>query len=177
MSRRHCGDGTGRTRHRSIAADRPAPARYPTRFAVDLPHPVSTAGAGSWTQSGGLSTWTYSIRVPTAVSLSFHASQVDFPGGAVLKVTGANGTSATYRAKGIGRSGLWSRPLAGDSLVLSLTVSAAARPQTDLEIESFQAGYRSLGPGVPDNPHFRKSRAKGRANRQRLHRELRVRNQ
>lgn len=130
-------------------------ARYPTRFAVDLPHPVSMADAGSWTQNGGLSTWTYSIRIPTAVSMSFHARRVNLPASAVLEVTAANGTSATYRARDIARSGLWSRPLAGDSLVLSLTVDTAERPQTVLEIQSFQAGYRSLGAGVPDNTHFR----------------------
>ena len=131
-------------------------ARYPTRFAVDLPHPVSMADAGSWTQSGGLSIWTYSIRVPTTVSLSFHAARVNFPAGAVLKVTGANGTSATYRARDIARSGLWSRPLPGDSLLLSLTVDTAARRQAVLEIQSFQAGYRGLEAGVPDNDHYRK---------------------
>jgi lysyl endopeptidase len=130
-------------------------ARYPTRFAVDLPHPVSTADGGTWTQSGGDSTWTYSIRIPTAVSLSFHADRASFPAGAVLKVTGANGASATYRARDIARSGLWSRPLPGDSLLLSLTVDTAARPQTVLQVESFQAGYRSLGAGVPDNAHYR----------------------
>lgn len=135
-------------------------ARYPNRFAVDLPHPVSTADAGSWTQSGGLSTWTYSIRIPTAVSLSFHALRVNFPASAVLKVTATNGTSATYRGRDIARSGLWSRPLVGDSLLLSLTVDNAERPQTVLDIVSFQAGYRSLGAGVPDNTYFRSLRRK-----------------
>jgi len=130
-------------------------AQYPTRFAVDLPHPVSMADAGSWTQSGGLSTWTYSIRVPTAVSMSFHADHVSLPAGAVLKVTGANGASASYRTRDIARSGIWSRPLPGDSLLLSLTVETAARPQTVLQIESFQAGYRGLGGSVADNPHYR----------------------
>jgi hypothetical protein len=130
-------------------------ARYPTRFAVDLPHAVSTADAGQWTQSGRLSTWTYSIRVPTAVSMSFHAGRVDLPASALLTVTGSNGTSAVYRTRDIARSGLWSRPLPGDSLLLSLTVDTAARAQSTLEIESFQAGYRSLAAGVPDNAHYR----------------------
>ena len=131
-------------------------AQYPTRFAVDLPHPVSMADAGSWTENGGLSTWTFSIRVPTAVSMSFHAALVNFPAGAVLKVIGANGASAIYRAQDIARSGLWSRPLPGDSLLLSMTVDTAARAQAVLDIESFQAGYRSLGAGVPDNAHYRR---------------------
>src|ERR1700758_2806905 len=52
-------------------------AQYPTRFAVDVPHVVSTANAGTWRQNGTSSTWTYSIRVATAVSMSFHASVVN----------------------------------------------------------------------------------------------------
>src|SRR5262249_57081800 len=34
-------------------------ARYPTRFAVDLPHQVTIADTGTWTQNGTRSTWTY----------------------------------------------------------------------------------------------------------------------
>jgi len=132
-----------------------ASARYPTRFAVDLPHPVSTVSAGTWTQRGGRSTWSYTVRVPTAVSMSFHADHVNLPAGAVLTVTGANGTSASYRSRDIARSGLWSRPLPGDSLHLSLSVDATARGQTVLQIASLQAGYRSLGAGVADNAHYR----------------------
>ncbi len=130
-------------------------AAFPTRFAVDVPHAVSTAGAGSWTQSGTRSTWTYSIRIPTAVSVSFHASHLNLPGDAVLTVTGKNGGSASYQARDIARGALWSRPLPGDSLALSLSVSAAERPLAALQIESFQAGYRSLGGNVPDNEHYR----------------------
>jgi hypothetical protein len=130
-------------------------AHYPTRFAVDVLHPVSTADAGTWTQTGTRSIWAYSMRVPTAVSMSFHASHVTLPAGAVLTVTGKNGASASYRARDIARSGLWSRPLPGDSLVLTLSVNTTERPQTTLQIQSLQAGYRSLGPGVPDNAHYR----------------------
>jgi hypothetical protein len=128
---------------------------YPTRFAVDVPHRLSTADAGSWMQNGKSSTWTYAIRVPTAVSLSFHASSVDLPPSAVLTVTGTNGVSASYRARDVARSGLWTRPLSGDSLMLSLSLSTSERSRTSLQIDSFQAGYRSLGGGVPDHAHYR----------------------
>jgi hypothetical protein len=129
-------------------------AQYPTRFAVDVPHVVSTVNDGVWTQSGTISTWTYSIRIPAAVSVSFHASSVNLPPGAVLTVTGKSGVSVHYRGGDIAGSGLWSRPLAGDSLLLSLSVSGAQRPM--IQIDSFQAGYRGLGAGVPDNPHYRR---------------------
>jgi len=39
--------------------------------------------------------------------------------------------------------------------VLSLSLNSAERPQLILLIDSFQAGYRGLGAGVPDNPHYR----------------------
>jgi hypothetical protein len=130
-------------------------AQYPTRFAVDVTHTVSTASAGTWSQSGTSSTWTYSIRIPTAVSMSFHASSLRLPPSAVLTVTGSDGVGTGYRAHDVARSGLWSRPLAGDTLMLSLSVSAAERAQAALQIDSFQAGYRSLGGGVTDNAHYR----------------------
>ena len=131
-------------------------ARYTTRFAVDVPHRVSIADTGVWTQDGARVRWTYSITIPTAVSLSFHAARVNLPADAVLTVTGGAGFSTSYRARDVARGGLWSRPLAGDTLQLSLTLSATSRPLAVLQIESFQAGYRSLGGGVPDHPHYLK---------------------
>jgi hypothetical protein len=129
-------------------------AQFPTRFAVDVPHTVSTANAGTWTQSGTRSTWTYSIRIPTAVSMSFHASGLSLPGDAELTVTGKNGAGVSYKARDIVRGGLWSRLFPGDSLALSLSVSASERPAAAVQIASFQAGYRSLGGTVQDNPHY-----------------------
>ena len=131
-------------------------AQSPTRFAVDLPHPVSMDRTGTWTRAGGTSTWTYSIRVPTAVSMSFHAQRASLPSGAVLTVTANNGAHTSYSARDISRGGLWSRPLPGDSLFLSLTLSSSQQPQAILEIASFQAGYRGLGGGAPDHPEYQK---------------------
>jgi hypothetical protein len=130
-------------------------APYSTRFAVDVPHAISITNVGTWTQNGPRSTWTYSIRIPTAVSMSFHASRLNLPASAVLTVTGTNGVSTSYRAHNVARSGLWSRPLAGDSLQISISLSSTERPLAALEIESFQAGYRGLGGGVTDNAHYR----------------------
>ncbi|HTV50653.1 MAG TPA: hypothetical protein VME21_05665, partial [Steroidobacteraceae bacterium] len=131
-----------------------ASAKYPTRFAVDIPHPVSSAADGSWTQNGSSSAWTYAIRIPTAVSMSFHASSLRLPADAVLTVTGNTGTSRSYRARDISRGGLWSRPVPGDSLVISLSLNTAERSRALVQIQSFQAGYRGLGAGVPDNAHY-----------------------
>jgi hypothetical protein len=122
---------------------------------VDVPHPIARNEAGSWTQNGTTSTWTYAIRIPSAVSMSFHASAAYLPPSGVLTVAGINGVVVSYRAGDIARSGLWSRPLAGDSLLLSLTLSTAERPRVALQIDSFQAGYRGLGGNLEDHPYYR----------------------
>lgn len=141
-------------------------AQSPTRFAIDIPHAVSADQAGTWTSAAGTSTWTYSVRVPTAVSMSLHASRASLPTGAVLTITGNDGTRVSYRAGDVSRGGLWSRPLPGDTLFISLSLSDAQRTQAVLQIESLQAGYRSLGGLVPDHPEYRRlfPRQKAQAN-------------
>ena len=129
-------------------------AHYPTRFAVDVAHPISTIDHGQWTDNGHTSTWAYATRIDTAVSMSFHASVLALPPSAVLTVTGASGSS-TYRSRDVNRGGLWARPLPGDMLSLSLSVDDAERSTVSLQISSFQAGYRGLGGGILDNPHYR----------------------
>src|ERR1700693_5797099 len=70
------------------------------RFAVDIPHPIDTsqAGTGTWSVTRGVATWRYSVRVRTAVSLSFHAANIFLPSSAQLKVLGG-GSTYTYSAK------------------------------------------------------------------------------
>ena len=112
-----------------------AAATAKNRFAVDIPHPVS-----------GTNTWVYSVRIPGAVSMSFHASDLSLPGDSVLTVTAGN-VATTYR----GHNGeLWGRPLLGDTLTFTLSGAGAS-----IHIESFQAGYRALGGATADNPHYR----------------------
>lgn len=114
-----------------------AAAASKNRFAVDIAHPVS-----------GSDTWTYSVRIPGAISMSFHASEVSLPAGAVLTVTSGN-TTTTYDARDINLGGLWGRPLLGDTLNFTLSGHAAS-----IHIQSFQAGYRALGGVVPNSPHY-----------------------
>jgi hypothetical protein len=128
------------------AADRPE------RFAVDIPHRVSISADGEWSATAGARVWSFAVQVPTAVSLSFHASLAVLPSSAVLTVTGTR-ASVTYRARDIVRGGLWSRPLVGDTLKISVSVAPSQVSLVQLQIESVQAGYRGLG-GVPDHPYF-----------------------
>src|ERR1700679_4311924 len=64
--------------------DNAAPDR--NRFAVNIPHSISTSSQGVWTHAGSTSTWMYNTRVPTAISMSFHASHLTLPPSAILTV-------------------------------------------------------------------------------------------
>ena len=129
------------------------------RFAVDIPHIVdaSQAGMGSWSVVHGIATWRYSVRVPTAVSLSFHAANVVLPPSAQLTVT-AGGNTYLYRAKDTDKRQLWSRISKGDSLAIELTVAPKELPSVVLQITSVQAGYRGFGRAVADHPYYTRLR-------------------
>src|SRR3954468_20233966 len=114
-----------------------AAAASRNRFAVDVAHPVSGSDA-----------WVYSVRIPGAISMSFHASELNLPDDATLTVTSGS-TTTTYRTRDINQGGLWGRPLLGDTLNFTLSGHAAS-----IHIQSFQADYRALGGVVPDHPHY-----------------------
>lgn len=133
-------------------------AQHRERFAVDVPQRISTATQGEWTASGSMRYWTYRVRIPGAVSMSFHAGQVVLPASAQLTVEGASGRS-TYSAHDVRRAAIWSRPLLGDRLSLTLAVSAAEQSSVAFEILSLQAGYRGLSSGAPDHPYYKSLQA------------------
>lgn len=135
-----------------------AGASSPSQFAVPVPHPVSTANAGTWTQANGRATWHYTVQVPTAVSLSFHATRARLPDDATLIVRGKS-TTAIYRSGSVHKGELWSRISTGDVLDFTLDVPLAQRSGVVLEIASFQAGYRGLGRAIKDHPYFRRMKA------------------
>ncbi len=135
-----------------------AAVRSEVQFAVPVPHSASTASAGIWSVARGRATWNYAVRVPTAVSLSFHAAHSSLPPSALLVVRGAQ-TVTSYHARDLHGGDLWSRIHPGDALQLTLTVDAGERRNVSLNIVSLQAGYRSLGPGVVDHPYYRQLKA------------------
>ncbi|HEY7995331.1 MAG TPA: hypothetical protein VIE14_00610, partial [Steroidobacteraceae bacterium] len=139
-----------------------AASRSPVQFAVLVPHAVSSVSGGSWSSANGQATWSYAVQVPTAVSLSFHATQISLPAGATLVVRGTQ-TTTSYRASDLHRGELWSRVQPGAGLQFALTVPAAERARVNFRIVSLQAGYRSLGAGVADHPYYRRLRAQATA--------------
>jgi hypothetical protein len=123
------------------------------QFAVNIPRAISSSKEGSWSQRGAVSTWTYSVRIPTAVSMSFHATSAALPPSAILTVAGAK-TTSSYSAHDIHRNGIWGRPSPGDTINFSLSVNSREADLVRFEVNSLQAGYRGLGDGVADHPHF-----------------------
>jgi len=123
------------------------------QFAVNIRRAVSSATQGTWTQKGSSSTWVYTVQIPTAISMSFHASAATLPPSAVLTVSTAH-HAVKYSARNVSRSGLWGRPLPGDTVTFSLSVASSEANRVRFQIDSLQAGYRSLGGGIPDHPHF-----------------------
>src|SRR5689334_16964701 len=98
-------------------------APHPERFAVNVPHAASTVTQGAWQTNGRTRIWTYAVRIPGAVSVSFHAPLARLPASARLTVGGRDAT-VVYRAADINRATLWGRPLVGDTLTFQLTVDA-----------------------------------------------------
>jgi hypothetical protein len=129
------------------------------QFAVEVPHQVSLTRQGTWTSQGTRDMWSLTIQLPTAVTLSFHASDIALPSSAVLTLSGG-GTSYRYLPADIRGTQLWSRLVKGDSLTLQLTVDHAQHQGALLEIAAFQAGYRAMGAGTTDHPRYARARAK-----------------
>jgi hypothetical protein len=128
-------------------------ARIPERFAVEIPHRFDVRDHGQWNTENGTAHWRYALRVPGAVSLSFHADLVDLPSSAVLEVS-AGSQRYRYSAKDVHRGELWSRIGRGDTLSFSLSVNSAEASRVVFAVSGVQAGYRSLGGHGPNHPHY-----------------------
>src|SRR5581483_8057802 len=136
-------------------------AHNPGAFAVPVPRQVTTAASGEWVEQGGVATWSFRIRIPEAVSISFHAREIRLPPDAVLTVLAADQVYV-YTAKQLAAGELWSHIAPGNSLELRLRLPARERSVADLRIDQFQAGYRGLG-GAPSHPYYRALVEQGRA--------------
>jgi hypothetical protein len=137
-----------------------AGTQSPVQFAVLVPYTVSTTTDGTWSSAAGIAKWNYAVRVPTAISLSFHSVGSSLPPSAVLVVRGTR-TTTSYKARDLNRRELWSRIQPGDALQFELSVPAIDRSKVALKVVSLQAGYRAIGPGVQDHPYYRHLKEQG----------------
>jgi lysyl endopeptidase len=127
--------------------------RHSTQFAVDVARRIDSESNGRWQVDQTNATWDYSIRIPTAVSMGFHASRLMLPADGTLTVT-AGDQSFVYRGRDLRRSEFWSRPVRGDQVSIHISVPKQMRHQAFIDIAAFQAGYKSLSTQVADNPHY-----------------------
>jgi lysyl endopeptidase len=133
-------------------------ADEPSRFAVAIPHRITLGDAGEWSTVGTHARWRYRLHVPTAVSLSFHATEVVLPSGSTLNVSGAT-ASHLYTQREVRNGAVWSRIVRGDILDVELTVPVSARAAARFQIETIQVGYRGLGAGAVNHPQYERLRA------------------
>jgi hypothetical protein len=133
--------------------------RHPTQFAVEVARRVDSESTGRWSTDGSGATWDYSLRIPTAVSMAFHASRLMLPAEGTLTVSG-RGSSFTVHGRELRRSEFWSRTFRGDQITLHISVPKPKRHQAFLEIAAFQAGYKSLDPASPDNAYYKSLKAR-----------------
>ena len=131
----------------------------PTQFAVGVARRVNSETSGHWQLNSGNAVWDYTIRIPTAVSMGFHASRLLLPIDGTVTVSGG-GQTFTYRGRDLHRTEFWSRTVKGDQIAIQITVPATKRHQTLMEIAEFQAGYKSLAPDMADNAHYKSMRAR-----------------
>ncbi len=129
--------------------------RSETQFAVNVRHGVDSESAGQWSSEGDKAVWTYSARIPTAITIAFHGSKMKLPANALLTMT-ASGINYTIKPGDIHLEQLWSRIGRGDTLTLRLIVEQRDRSKSLIAIDSFQAGFRALVPGMKDHPHYQK---------------------
>jgi lysyl endopeptidase len=127
--------------------------RHPTQFAVNVARRIDSESSGRWQIDQGNATWDYSIRIPSAVSMGFHASRLMLPKEGSLTITGG-GQSFTYYGHDLRRADFWSRTVKGDQIAIHMTAPKQLRHQALIEIAAFQAGYRSLSAEMNNNPHY-----------------------
>ncbi len=127
--------------------------RHSTQFAVDVARRIDSESGGRWRIDQTNAKWDYSIRIPSAVSMGFHASKLILPAEGTLTVTAA-GQSFTIKGRDLRRSEFWSRPVRGDQISIHISVPRLMRHQTFIDIAAFQAGYKSLSAEFADNPHY-----------------------
>jgi hypothetical protein len=99
---------------------------------------------GLWLPRGERASWRLRLHSPGAHSLSLHLEQAALPAGAELWTYDAQArlVHGPYDAARLGRSGLWTAPVAGDELVLEVRAPAAKAAELKLGAVRAFHGFR-----------------------------------
>lgn len=119
----------------------------PAHFAAARRVDVDPWTAGEWTLSGDRAVWTLDVEAPGASSLSLAFERFAVPASSRLSVSAEAGTPTWSRElpNGVDRA-LWTPPLPGDGLRVSLAVPVEDLEDVDLRLTRVHQGYAGVGP-------------------------------
>ncbi|WP_020567100.1 proprotein convertase P-domain-containing protein [Neolewinella persica] len=109
-----------------------APGRA-DRFAVPIATKIRPATHGIWSEDGANATWRMRISSPGAETLNLGFSEYNLPEGAELYIRSGTGKFGPYSASdNEEHNELWTPVMAGDELMLELTVPTAKKKAVQL---------------------------------------------
>ncbi|MCK6457899.1 MAG: S1 family peptidase [Phycisphaerae bacterium] len=118
----------------------------PPRYAIPRPVSMTPRDSGTWEAlPDGVSLWRLRISSPGAVSINFGFTRYLMPPGGRLLVYNATQTHLIRPFTDLDNAEhgqLWTPPVAGDDVVIEVTLPADAVPQLELELGSINIGYR-----------------------------------
>lgn len=127
----------------------------PRRYAAPLAKTIDVASAGTWTVENDHAVWRYTVQIPDASSVAFHADRVSLPQGALLTAVSADAKPQVYDASFWKNGELWSRAHSGDTLDLALVLPTSSHDGVVFRITQLQAGYRGITAAQQDNREYR----------------------
>lgn len=127
----------------------------PPRYAVPHPTSITPDTGGTWdVLSPETRLWRLRVSSPGAVSINIGFTQYEMPAGASVVLRSLDGR---YRIRpftdGDNNSArqLWTPPVAGDDIVIELTIPTTMLGRYSLEVGSINIGYRGFGSIVDPN--------------------------
>ncbi|MEK6805780.1 MAG: hypothetical protein AABY95_03930 [Pseudomonadota bacterium] len=122
----------------------PAVIKNPDKFGLITPHAADPAADGVWSESEGVATWRYAVRIPGAVNVSLHADPFNLPEGATFKLIGG-GQSYLHTNQSDAPFGvLWSRVVSGDEARIEIAVPAGKKSELGFRLVEVVAGFKGL---------------------------------
>ena len=109
----------------------------PNTFAVTMPTNLRPETSGNWEVNGTTSTWRLRIPSPGARTLNLGFSEYQLPNGAELRITTEKEQLGPFtKADNAEHNQFWTPLVAGDELLLTLTVPTKSRKKVQLYLTS-----------------------------------------